>query len=83
MVFMKLHDAGDRRIEENLFLSILVDLGVTYQRVLGLESALAFFRCQAIPMQLASRILTSNGPRRPTVSEKNAMGADLTGQMPR
>ena len=81
MGLMKLPDADDRRVEENLFMSILVDLGVTYQRVLGLESALAFFRCQSIPMQMASRILSKNGPRRLTVSEKNAVEADMARQI--
>jgi hypothetical protein len=60
----------DRRAEESLYASILVDLGVTYKQQLGAERARAFFIAQQIPGPIVDRILANNAPRRLTEWEQ-------------
>lgn len=62
----------DRRAERNFYLSILVDLGVTYKRTLGLESARAFLGTQDIPVAVVNRILSADSQRRLTDWEEKA-----------
>lgn len=62
----------DRRTAENLYLSILVDLAVTYKRTLGQESARMFFSAHEIPPPVVTRILASDCPRRLTEWEECA-----------
>lgn len=62
----------DRRTPENLYLSILVDLGVTYKRILGREAADKFFDEQVVPAWVVARVLSQHGPRRLTDGEVSA-----------
>ena len=59
----------DRRAEESLYASILIDLGVTYEEQLGPERARAFFVAQQIPGPIVDRVLAHNAPRRLTARE--------------
>ncbi len=56
----------ERRSADNLYLSILVDVGVTYQRTLGQQSAAHFLRSQEIPAAVSERVLGQGTPRRMT-----------------
>lgn len=56
----------ERRRADNLYLSILVDVGVTYQRTLGPQSAAHFLRNQDIPPTVSERVLGQDTPRRMT-----------------
>ena len=66
----------DRRIAENFYLSILVDLAVTYKRTLGQESARLFFAEHEVPPPVVTRILASESPRRLTEWEECAKRVD-------
>lgn len=68
----KRHTVSDRRTAENLYLSILVDLAVTYKRTLGQESARMFFAAHEIPPPVVTRILAQECPRRLTEWEECA-----------
>lgn len=57
---------ADRRCKENMYLSILVDLGVTYRRTLGEEAAREFFDDHDIPANLIVRVLAKKAKRRLT-----------------
>lgn len=57
---------ADRRCKENMYLSILVDLGVTYRRTLGEAAAREFFDDHDIPSNLALRVLAKKTKRRLT-----------------
>jgi hypothetical protein len=61
---------NERRAEESLYAAILVDLGITYKRLLGLAQAQEFFRTQGVPLPIADRILTGGERRRLTVWEQ-------------
>jgi hypothetical protein len=78
MVGLKKDTVFDRRSPENLYLSILVDLGVTYKRTLGDLPARNFFGQHDIPHELIARILSTDPPRRLTEWEKSAMRMSLT-----
>lgn len=56
----------DRRYKENMYLSILVDLGVTYRRILGEAAALEFFDDHGVPPNLVLRVLAKKAQRRLT-----------------
>lgn len=60
----------DQRQPENLYLSLLVDLGATYQRVFGADIALDFLRNHRIPPKIVDRIVSHNPTRRLTVLER-------------
>lgn len=66
------HSSTDRRRRANHYLSILVDLGVTYRRALGEASALAFYADHGVPEDLAGRVLGRNSSRRLTGWEADA-----------
>lgn len=56
----------ERRHADNLYLSILVDVGVTYNGTLGLQCAAHFLRSQDIPATVSERVLGQDTPRRMT-----------------
>lgn len=56
----------ERRYKENMYLSILVDLGVTYRRTLGEAAAREFFDDHAVPPNLVLRVLAKKAKRRLT-----------------
>lgn len=56
----------ERRRHENQYVSILVDLGVTYRRTLGDSVAWSFFRANEIGAEVASRVMSSDCERRLT-----------------
>lgn len=60
----------EQRRPENLFLSLLVDLGATYHRVFGPDDALDFLRSHSIPPEIADRITSQYPMRRLTVLEQ-------------
>ncbi|HEX8614117.1 MAG TPA: hypothetical protein VF800_22805 [Telluria sp.] len=60
MGVFKKQNAVDRRSHENLYMSLLVDVGTTYRRTLGVEPARTFLREQAVPACLVKRILAQD-----------------------
>lgn len=76
MVTFKRQTVFDRRSAENLYLSILVDLGVTYKRLLGHDSARSFFVGHAVPPPVVTRILERDSSRRLTQWEECARRAE-------
>ena len=64
--------AANRRCKENMYLSILVDLGVTYRRTLGEAAAREFFDDHGIPANVAQRVLATRSKRRLTEWESVA-----------
>lgn len=72
------HNSEQRR-PGNLYLSMLVDLGVTYRRVFGAEAALDFLRTHRVPLEIAERIIFQNSLRRLTVLERRK-GFDRSGR---
>ena len=78
MVGSKKGTVFDRRAQENFYLSILIDLGVTYKRTLGEDPARNFFQQHDIPHELITRILETETPRRLTEWEASAMRVELT-----
>jgi hypothetical protein len=70
MIFNQYDHVPERRTDDNLYVSILVDLGVTYERILGPESAREFFVTQVIPLAIVKRILSTTEPRRQTEWER-------------
>ena len=76
--FMKKNrDTLDRRTPENFYLSILIDIGVTYERALGMDHAEMFCRKHEIPHALLTRILAPDAQRRLTDWEQCALRAEL------
>lgn len=71
-------DKPDQRQSANLYLSILIDVGVTYKRALGDAAARAFFAEQAIPNPIALRVMADNPARRLTDWERHARQASLS-----
>lgn len=63
-------NATDRRHCDNSGLSLLVDLGVTYDRTLSRQVALAYFRASDIPPDVVERVLQGAANRRLTDWEK-------------
>ena len=59
-------------------MSILIDLGVTYKRTLGIDPARNFFDKHDIPHGLISRVLAADSQRRLTEWEECAMRMELT-----
>ena len=59
-------NAPDRRQCDNSGLSLLVDLGVTYDRTLSRQVALAYFRESEIPPAIVQRVLQGAATRRLT-----------------
>ncbi|WP_157778619.1 hypothetical protein [Massilia violaceinigra] len=59
-------NAPDRRQCDNSGLSLLVDLGVTYDRTLSRQVALAYFRASEVPVAVAERVLLGAATRRLT-----------------
>ncbi|ATQ76488.1 hypothetical protein CR152_19640 [Massilia violaceinigra] len=47
-------------------MSLLVDLGVTYDRTLSRQVALAYFRASEVPVAVAERVLLGAATRRLT-----------------
>jgi hypothetical protein len=78
MVGFKKGTVFDRRTQENFYLSILIDLGVTYKRTLGEDPARNFFQQHDIPHELMARILSTDTPRRLTEWEASAMRVELS-----
>lgn len=60
----------ERRRMENLYTSILVDVGVTYRHSLGEEVASTFLDTHGVPVAVAGRVLASSAQRRPTETER-------------
>ncbi|RSZ56268.1 hypothetical protein HF313_22140 [Massilia atriviolacea] len=56
----------ERRQCDNSALSLLVDLGVTYDRTLSRQVALAYFRASDIPPAVVERVLQGAATRRLT-----------------
>lgn len=81
MVSFKRNTFLDRRSPENLYLSILVDLGVTYKRTLGRESARAFFNEHEIPHPVVMRVMADEPPRRRTMWEESALRSETEREM--
>lgn len=67
----------DRRTEQNFYLSILVDLAVTYKRTLGSQSARTFLATQDIPENVVRRILSADARRRLTEWEEKAKAVSI------
>lgn len=60
----------EQRCPRNLYLSILVDVGVTYCRTLGESAARNFLKAQSIPENITQRVLSGNIERRQTDRER-------------
>ncbi len=67
----------ERRRADNLYLSILVDVAIAYQRNLGHGLAAAFLSEHAIPQAVSERVLTSHASLRQTGAENKS--ANLVG----
>lgn len=61
---------SEQRRPDNLYLSMLVDLGVTYQRVFGADAARDFLRAHHVAQRIADRIISEAQLRRLTVLER-------------
>lgn len=72
-------NAPDRRQCDNSGLSLLVDLGVTYDRTLSRQVALAYFRASDIPPAVVERVLQGVGMRRLTDWEQLHLNNSLKG----
>ena len=62
----------DQRSPVNLYLSLLVDVGVSYNSALGEEAAKDFFSRQQVPRWVMTRVLRGPQARRLTEREKHA-----------
>lgn len=58
------HPVADRRLPSNHCLSVLVDVGLTYQKTHGDAIARQFYASRGIPEALAARVLSRNSGRR-------------------
>lgn len=56
--------ATDRRLASNHILTVLVDLGLTYQKTHGDAVARQFYASRGIPDELAARVLSRQQGRR-------------------
>lgn len=62
---MKQHLAGaDRRQASNHILSVLIDVGLTYQKTHGDKVARQFYASRGIPEELVARVLSRSSGRR-------------------
>ena len=73
-------NAPDRRQCDNSGLSLLVDLGVTYDRTLSRQVALAYFRASDIPPAVVERVLQGAGSRRLTDWEQFHLNNSVKGR---
>lgn len=71
MIKQHARSGSEQRRPGNLYLSMLVDLGVTYRRVFGADAALDFLRTHRVPLQIAHRIISQDPLRRLTVLERH------------
>lgn len=58
------HGGTDRRLASNHILSVLIEVGLTYQKTHGDAVARQFYVSRGIPDALAARVLTRSGDRR-------------------
>jgi hypothetical protein len=65
----------ERRRAENLYVSILVDVGVTYRSTMGKEVASDFFDTHGVPKAVAGRVLADTTGRRQTENERRLQDA--------
>ena len=56
--------ATDRRLASNHILSVLIDVGLTYQKTHGDAVARQFYASRGIPDDLAARVLSRSQERR-------------------
>jgi hypothetical protein len=70
-------NAPDRRQCDNSGLSLLVDLGVTYDRTLSRQVALAYFHASDIPPAVVERVLQGTATRRLTDWEQLHLNKDI------
>lgn len=56
--------APDRRLPSNHILSVLIDVGLTYQKTHGDTVARQFYASRGIPDDLAARVLSRSQGRR-------------------
>ena len=61
----------EQRNPGNLYLSLLVDVGVSYNSALGEEAAKDFFARQQVPRWVMTRVLRGPQARRLTEREKH------------
>ena len=59
---------ADRRQAFNHVLSVLIDVGLTYQKTHGDAVARQFYASRGIPEELAARVLSRSSGRRMTKS---------------
>ena len=64
----KLPAGEDRRQSSNHVLSVLIDVGLTYQRTHGDAVARQFYASRGIPEEVAARVLSRSNGRRPARS---------------
>lgn len=55
---------ADRRLASNHCLSVLIDVGLTYQKTHGDSVARQFYASRGIPEELAARVLSRSNARR-------------------
>jgi hypothetical protein len=55
---------ADRRLPSNHCLSVLIDVGLTYQKTHGDQVARQFYASRGIPEALAARVLSRSSGRR-------------------
>jgi hypothetical protein len=55
---------ADRRLASNHCLSVLIDVGLTYQKTHGDSVARQFYASRGISEELAARVLSRSGGRR-------------------
>lgn len=60
----KLPAGADRRQASNHVLSVLIDVGLTYQKTHGNAVARQFYASRGIPEELAARVLSRPSGRR-------------------
>lgn len=58
------HPGADRRLPSNHCLSVLIDVGLTYQKTHGDAIARQFYVSRGIPEALAARVLSRTSGRR-------------------
>jgi hypothetical protein len=55
---------ADRRLASNHILSVLIDVGLTYQKTHGDTVARQFYASRGIPEELVARVLSRSSGRR-------------------
>ena len=61
---MEMQAAADRRQTSNHVLTVLIDVGLTYQKTHGDTVARQFYASRGIPDELAARVLSRSGAHR-------------------